>query len=416
MSGHFGEIIATLRKNKLRTFLTGFSIAWGILMLIILLGMGNGVRHGMDAELDQVADNYVNVWAGSTSMPYDGLPVGRRIVFDEKSIETLLEKIPEIDQISPNIVKWNTTLAYEGQYVDTRLKGADPNLQKLVKITIKDTLGRFINDIDERQRRKTIVIHPNTQKVLFKDQNPIGKWVAANGIPYQVVGVYGSSDQFSNNNPPEYIPLETARALYNPTGKIYYFDLSTKGLNTPAQQSEFSERLREGLAQILRFDPQDRSAVYIDNAAENRQQRRKIMGKLNIFLGVIGVASMVAGIVGVGNIMYVTVKERTREIGIRKAIGASPASVIRLVIFEAVFITVVSGYVGIVLGSGALKIIGGMIARADNGVSRGIVNPSVDPGIILVATLILIISGVTAGFIPAWKAAKIKPVEAMKRE
>lgn len=414
-TGPIGEIIATLRRNKLRTFLTGFSIAWGIFMLIILLGMGNGLRNGMEAQFDRVADNYVRVRQGWTSMPYDGLPAGRRIRFNDKTREYIKQNFPEIDLITPDVSQ-NVVLTYGNEYVDTYLEAANPDLQHLYKIKILDSLGRFINDLDEREQRKVIVIDPNTRKVLFKDENPVGKWVMANGIPFQVIGIYKSSEESSQYDQSQYIPFETARMLYNPGKRYWGFNFSTKGLETIAQQKEFIERFRKGLAHVHRFDPADRSAVYIDNMAENRQQGRKVMGILNIFLGVIGLASMVAGIVGVGNIMYVTVKERTREIGIRKAIGASPTSVVRLVILEAIFITTVSGYVGIVAGSVALQIVGKMIASSDSPASQGIVNPSINLGIVLTATLILIVSGVVAGFIPAWKAAKIKPVEAMRKD
>lgn len=413
--GSFNEIIATLRKNKLRTFLTGFSIAWGIFMLIVLLGMGNGLRNGMDRQLEQIADNYVFVRWGWTSMPHDGLAAGRRILFDDHTRQFLTGNFPEIDRISASVTQ-NVTLAYNGEYMNADVASANPDLQHLVKITIKDGMGRFINDIDEKERRKVMVMHPNHQQVLFKGEDPIGKYVTANGISFQVVGIYGSSDQFHHFDAPDYIPFETARMLYNPDKKYYTFDLSTKGLETLAEQRGFTRRLREGLARLHRFNPDDTSAIYISNAAENIMEGRRAFGLLNIFLGIVGLASMVAGIVGVGNIMYVTVRERTREIGIRKAIGASPASVVGMVIFEAIFITTISGYAGILIGSGTLKIVGRMIGSGQDMASQIIINPSVDLGIVLLATLLLIICGVVAGFIPAWKAARIKPIEAMRAE
>lgn len=414
-TGSFDEIIATLRKNKLRTLLTGFSIAWGIFMLMVLLGMGNGLRNGMEGQLEDVADDYVSVYAGWTSRPSDGLPAGRRIAFDMRTYNFIRSNFPGTGNILFNTGK-NVTFSYNGEYTEGYVAGANAELQYLTKITIKEGLGRFINRMDDAESRKVIVIHPNTQKVLFRNEDPIGKYITIDGIPFQVVGVYDNSDEFYSHDAPEYIPFTTADALYNPSHTYYSIEMSAPATKTAAGQSDFTLRLREGLARLHRFDPEDTSAVYIYNAAESVQTARQAFGLLNIFLGIIGLASMVAGIVGVGNIMYVTVRERTREIGIRKAIGASPASVIKLVIFEAIFITTVSGYAGILLGAGALKIVGTMISSGDDITSRIILNPSVNPAMVLTATLLLIICGVVAGFIPAWKAARIKPIEAMKAE
>ena len=413
--GSFEEILATLRKNKLRTLLTGFSIAWGIFMLIVLLGMGNGLQNGVTASFasEGVTDNYVylNVWR--TSRPYDGMPTGRRITFDDRTLEYLKKNFPEIDIMGPVSTQY-VTISHDNEFLQVNVSGLDEDLTRLSRVAI--TEGRSINELDNLMQRKVIVLHPKTRDVLFKGQDAIGKYVSVNGIAFQVVGIYSDSDDFESFTTQQYIPLETSAALYNKSGTYYSLEFSTKGLETLEEQSAFTGRVRNGLAKLLRFDPEDRQALYIRNQAEDMMETRKVFGILNIFLGIVGLASLIAGIVGVGNIMYVTVKERTREIGIRKAIGASPLSVVKLVIFEAIFITTVSGYVGVLLGAGTLKIIDMMIQSSGGGAAEMFVDPSASPGIVLAATVILIVSGVIAGFVPARKAASISPIEAMRAE
>ncbi len=413
--GSFEEILATLRKNKLRTLLTGFSIAWGIFMLIVLLGMGNGLQNGVTASFasEGVTDNYVylNVWR--TSRPYDGMPTGRRIIFDDRTLEYLRKNFPEIDLMGPGSEEY-LTISNDNEFLQVHIRGLNEDLAHLSKVTIAE--GRSINELDNLMQRKVIVLHPKTRDVLFKGQDAIGKYVSVNGIAFQVVGVYGNSADFESFTTKQYIPLEALAALYNKSKVYYSIQLSTKGLETLEEQNAFSDRMREGLAKLLRFDPEDRQALYIWNQAEELMSSRKVFGLLDIFLGIVGLASLIAGIVGVGNIMYVTVKERTREIGIRKAIGASPLSVVKLVIFEALFITTVSGYVGVLLGAGTLKIIDAMIRSSGSEAAEIFVDPSASPGIVLAATVILIVSGIVAGFVPARKAAGISPIEAMRAE
>lgn len=410
-SNSISEILGSLRNNKLRTLLTGFSIAWGIFMLIVLLGMGNGLRNTVEGQLGMQARNAVSIRQGWASMPYDGLPLWRMIPITDKTVELLKTGFPEVHMVNPRLSR-SATLNRGEEFANAELTSATPQSQLISKVEIAS--GRFINELDEHESRKVIVLHPNISAVLFKGTDPIGQYVADKGISYRVVGVYKPAAEFSMT-PVCYIPLATARMLYGTDG-YDGVDFITEGLNTLSENEAFNRRLREGLGRLSRFDPEDLSAVRINNAAENSLSIRKSFGMLNVFLSIIGLASMIAGIVGVGNIMYVTVRERTREIGIRKAIGASPASVIRLVIMEAVFITTAAGYIGILAGMGALKIAGHVLAdKTVEGVAI-IQNPSVDAGIVIGATLLLVACGVVAGFIPAWKAVRIKPVEAMRAE
>ena len=411
------EIIATMKKNKLRTLLTGFAVAWGIFMLIILLAAGNGFKNGVFANFEDQAKTYVIAHPGRTSMPYKGFSTGRRIRFDQRDFDMLRHEVPEIEYLSAGI--GNTlTASYGEEYLSMEIQGGTAALQHINNIRIKEGLGRFINQVDEQQRRKVVVIHPEQQKVLFKNENPIGKHLNINGIIYQVIGVYGSSDEFYNNMPPAYIPLSTAQMLYNRGYGYWFLEFTVNGLHSMAQNEAFNERLRQKFGRLHHFDPSDRSAIYLWNAAQEALEIQKVFGIINIFLIVIGLASMMAGIVGVGNIMAIVVKERTREIGIRKAIGASPASVLRLVLFESLFVTLCAGYVGIVLGVGVTELASFLIesAATEEENFTMFINPTVNMGIVLLATGILVAAGALAGLVPARRATKIKPIEAMRAE
>jgi putative ABC transport system permease protein len=410
------EILATIKENKLRTVLTGSAVAWGIFMLIVLLASGNGLRNGVTSNFSGRATNSVRVFPGQMSLPHKGLPAGRNIRFDFRDYYMAKDKIPEIEYLSARIYA-NLTVSYGEEYVSLSAYGGTSDLAFISNIKIKEGMGRFINKVDDKMRRKVIVIHPDHQKILFKDENPVGKYVTANGIAYQVIGVYGASADFNRNNPPAYIPLTTAQMLYNRGYGFNNLEFTVKGLNTLEANEAFSMRLREKFGALHGFNPEDRSALWIRNNAEDAIQTNNIFNIINIFLLIIGLASMMAGIVGVGNIMVITVKERTREIGIRKAIGASPASILRLIILESIFVTTCAGYVGIVLGVGLTELAGMMMASQSSGGNGTVfLDPTVNMSTIIGATVLLIVCGVVAGLIPAVKAVKVKPVEAMRAE
>ncbi|MCL2739388.1 MAG: ABC transporter permease [Bacteroidales bacterium] len=408
------EILLTMKKNKLRTFLTGFAVAWGIFMLIVLLAAGNGLKNGVFSNFSRQAKNYVSVRPGWTSMPYKGYPAGRRIRFDQKDYDLVRDKVPEVEHLSAGMGV-NLTVSYGQEYIAVQLEGGTSELAHIVSIGIKEGMGRFINKTDDLMRRKVMVIHPDHQKVLFKDEDPIGKYVIANGIAFQVVGVYGSSDQFNSHNPNAYIPLSTAQMLYNRGYGFWYLEFTATGLHSVAANEAFNQRLREKFAALHGFDPKDRSALYIYNSFEEALRIQKVFGIMNIFLIIVGLASMMAGIVGVGNIMVITVRERTREIGIRKAIGATPASVLRLIIFESIFVTTCAGYMGIVLGVGLTELVGSLLTNQSENVTM-FLDPTVNMGTVFGATFLLIVCGVVAGLIPALKAVKVKPIEAVRAE
>lgn len=409
------EIFSTISKNKLRTTLTGFAVAWGIFMLIILLGSGNGLKNGVTSNFSRRAQNSVSLFPGRSSMPYKGLPTNREIKFDDKDYDLIRNKIPEVEYVSARLSQ-SVTLSYEKEYGAFNLEGVSQDASKINNIKVGEGDGRFLNKMDVQNKRKVIVISPDMKKVLFKDEDPIGKYVNAGDIAYQVIGVYTKEDQY-DNNPPAYIPFTTAQMLYNKGYGFGRIDFTVVGLKTVKENEEFIERLRQKMGTLHGFDPQDRSALYIWNTAEDVAEAESIFGAINVFIWVVGCASLMAGIVGVGNIMLITVKERTREIGIRKAIGASPASVVKLVIFEAIIITTVAGYIGIVLGVGLTEAISSMIANSGSSDGpRIFLDPTVDLGTVFLATTVLIVAGTIAGLVPSVKAASISPIEAMRAE
>ena len=411
-----GEIVSTIKKNKLRTALTGFAVAWGIFMLIILLAAGNGFRNGVTSNFSGRAINAVTLWPGRTSMPHNGLASGRNIRFDHRDFNLLKREVPEIEYLSARI-NIGKNVSYGAEYVSMNITGCTADAMYIKNIGIEEGKGRFINQVDETHRKKVIVIHPSHAKVLFKDENPVGKYIAADGMNYQVVGVYGQSSDFNWNNPPAYIPLSTAQMLYNRGWGYGSIEFTVTGLNTIEANEAFNDRLREKFGKLHGFNPKDRSALYMWNSAQDSIETQNVFSIINMFLVIIGLASMVAGIVGVGNIMVITVKERTREIGIRKAIGASPGSILRLIIIESVFITTCAGYMGILFGMAVTELVGYLMGMGGSSDGPTIfLDPTVDLGTVVAATLLLVICGVVAGLIPALKAVKVKPVEAMRAE
>lgn len=406
----FREILASINKNKLRTFLTSFAVAWGIFMLIILLATGNGLKNGISENFSARATNSVSLFRGWTSKPYGGLPADRQIRFDENDYILIKKHIPEVEYVSPRVWQ-SSTLSYGEEYGSWSLQGVTDEFIYINNLTV-DNGGRFINKMDMDERRKVIVISDDIKKVLFKDEDPIGKMIKADNLMYRIIGVYENTNQFENS-PPAYVPFTTAQTLYNKGFGFRRIDFTVVGLNTLEANEAFNQRLRKKLAQLHSFDPDDLSAVYIRNTAEMAIQTDNIFFMINLFLILIGAASLMAGIVGVGNIMLITVKERTREIGIRKAIGASPSSVLKLIIVESIFITTVAGYFGMVGGILVTELITYMYPDGMGGMFK---DPSVSLSTVIASTIVLIVCGVIAGMIPAIKATKVSPIEAMREE
>ncbi len=408
------ETIATIRKNKMRTALTGFAVAWGIFMLIILLAAGNGLRNGVEINMSYRAENTVQIWGGWTSRPYKGFPTGRRITLTERDVITLRESFPEIVHIS-GAVGGTTNISYNHKEMSAWVCGVSPGYMPINNLWVNDGDGRFINDLDEANRRKVIVLHPIHVEGLFDPgEDPIGKYVEINNVFYKVIGIYQSSNRW-DDDPDAWIPLSYAQEIFNRGWGYWRIQFTVNGMETREQIEDFNERVRRRMAGARSFHPEDTSAMGIWNFASSMLEVRKVFLMINIFIVIIGLASLMAGLVGVGNIMLITVKERTREIGIRKSIGATRFSILRMVITEAVMITTAAGYFGIVLGVALTEVAGKyFVDTGENGVV--FVNPSVDIPTVLYATLFLIACGIVCGVLPVLKATRVSPIEAMRAD
>jgi putative ABC transport system permease protein len=410
------EILAGLKHNKLRTVLTGLSVSWGIFILILLLGAGNGLKNGVTSNFSRRATNTVQTWAGQTSMPYNGLKSGRDMNFSEKEITAVDENI-EAAGTETGIIEKQSTISVGAEYGTFSLIGCDPEYEKIFNLKFASGNGRFINRLDLNATKKVAVIDKKVQEMLFKKTNPIGKQIKVGSIMFQVVGVNTKKENWGNGN--VYIPFTTAQLIYNPDRKFRSIAMTVNGLETEAENENFNENLRKNMAQTLRFDPKDLEALWIRNSQRDYLETMKIFGGITIFVSIIGIFTLIAGIVGVSNIMLVSVKERTREFGIRKAIGAPPSHILRSIIIESILITSIFGYMGMMMGVGLTEMINYFLMQSAAGNPDGMTvfkDPTVSLSYVLISTTILIIAGVIAGYMPARRAVRIKPIEAMREE
>jgi putative ABC transport system permease protein len=345
-------------------------------------------------------------------MPYKGFPENRNISLDERDLALVKNRVPEAVDIS-GIVETNLSLSYKTFSTSCEFVGVNPNYVRINGIKIKDNQGRFINDIDMKDARKVAVINQRVKEVLFQEDNPVGKQIVAGGLGYTVIGVF-EEDSWGNEGK-AYIPFSTAQLLYNKGWGVNNITFTLQGLETQEENEAFEERLREKLSVLHVFDPEDTRSIGIWNQLENYLQSVGIFNGLSIFIWIIGLGTLIAGIVSVSNIMLITVRERTREFGIRKALGAKPASILGNILIESVFITSLFGYLGMFLGVGLGELVNSVLENADaSEMARVFRNPTVETGVALGAMCILIVSGVLAGYFPALKAVKISPVEAMR--
>ena len=413
------EIWSTIKKNKLRTFLTGFAIAWGIFMLIVLLASGNGLRNGIAYNFRYLADNTVFCYTRYTTKPYKGYQPNRRIRFDEKDLIAIKREHSEVDLISA-INYRSDTLTYNKEFLIGDVWAVHSGYASIFYTPLLS--GRFINELDIKEKRKVIVLPPRMIKVLFRDESarPLGEFVKLGNLMFQVVGVY--KEQGSSSSPTAYIPFTTGQALYEGGHRIHNIVFTLQGVNTEAASDAFEERFRERMARRHQFDPTDKNPVGINNTGREFRMWQGMNNGIALFIWIIGIGTLMAGIVGVSNIMLITVRERTKEFGIRKAIGAKPSSILKLIIVESVLVTAIFGYIGMVLGIGLTELINYAMemssANADAGIQNTTVfhNPTVDMATALSATGVLIVAGVLAGYFPARKAVKISAVEAMRME
>jgi putative ABC transport system permease protein len=417
------EIWSTMKKNKLRTFLTGFSVAWGIFMLIILLSAGNGLGNGIGYNFRNMAENTVTCFPRYTTLPYKGFQPNRRIEFTERDILAIQRNHPEVKRISP-VNYLSDTLSYNREYLTIDMQAVYPDYASIRFLPIHAGNGRFINEVDLAQRRKVIVITPRMSSVLFRDSiPPLGQYVKLGNLMFQVIGLYQDDNQ--GMDAPAYIPFTTGQMLYENGYRVRRISFTVEGVNTKMASEAFEERFRARMAWRHRFDPADKNAIGLWNTGDEFRMWRSMTNGIALFIWIIGIGTLMAGIVGVSNIMLITVRERTREFGIRKAIGAKPASILRLIIVESVLVTAVFGYIGMVSGIGLTELINHFMEMSEAASSGGghpgenvsiFRNPTVNLNIALSATGLLIVAGVLAGYFPARKAVKIPAIEAIRTE
>ncbi len=404
----WSEIFSTISKNKMRTFLTGFSVAWGIFMLIILLGSGNGLKNGVNKEFASSAVNTIWIWNGQTSLPYKGMKPGRNIQMKTEDYNAVIRKVEGIELGSPRNNMWgNNTLSYKRQYGTFNIRMVYPDYLLIEKLQIMQ--GRFVNTTDLQQFRKVTTISTLVEEALFKGESPLGKYINVNGIPFKVVGTFKDDDERDDNMRMIYIPMTTAQRVFSGQNNINTIAI-TVGSASVEESKLIEQNVKSTLAGIHKFDVKDPRAIGTWNSVEEFTKFQRLFSGISLFIWIIGFGTIIAGIVGVSNIMMIVVKERTKEIGIRKSMGATPWSIISLILQEAILITSFAGYVGLVLGVVVLETVGAKIE------SSFFSQPQVDLKIAVYALLLLIGSGALAGFIPARRAAAIKPIEALRDE
>lgn len=420
MRDQFQEIFSTLKQNKLRTTLTGLSVSWGIFILIVLLGAGNGLRNGVMENFQERAVNRVALSSGRTSLPFKGLKSGRNLQFADKELKLIHNEVDESRLITPQSVR-SQTISNSNEFGSYQVRGVMPDYLGIEKLIIRPNDGRFINQLDIKNDNKIIVIDKKIEETLFKGKSAIGNYVKVGQLMFMVVGINTKKQQWGD--PTAYIPFSTYQLIYNPSKKFNNINFTVEGLNTKAENETFNENLRKEIAQSMNFSSDDTQAVYVNNSQEDYIQTQKIFGGITLFVGIIGIFTLIAGIVGVSNIMLVSVKERTREIGIRKAIGASPMSILKTIVLESILITAIFGYIGMMAGIGLTEVANFIMEQSaaqqvtGDGPQMSIFkDPTVNIGIVLISTAILIIAGVVAGYMPAYKAVKVKPIEAMRKD
>ncbi|PLW93867.1 MAG: hypothetical protein C0591_13790 [Marinilabiliales bacterium] len=403
------EIFSTIRKNKLRTALTGFSVAWGIFMLVVLLGSGYGLENGVKREFQGDAVNYISINSGVTSTAYKGMKAGRRIRFTNEDRE-IMDKIQYVEKSSSRtfLFQENNTISYKNEYGTFDIFAISPEYRDVEILTM--TSGRFLNQKDITDYRKSVVLGRLVYEALFKGgEEAVDKYVKVSGVPFKVVGVFDDPGQ-DRDVRRIYIPVSTAQRVFNMGNNIRNVCLML-GEADIQQSHQVVEDVKQQMSERHKFAPEDSRALFIFNSIENYKQFMDLFAGIRFFIWIIGVGTIIAGIVGVSNIMMIVVKERTKEIGIRKALGATPRTIISLILQESILITAFAGYIGLVAGVGLLELVSNLIPAHDY-----FANPEININIAVAATVLLVLAGAIAGYVPAKKAASVKPVVALRDE
>lgn len=414
------EIMSALKKNKLRTFLTAFGVFWGIFMLVIMLGAGNGLRNGVTSDFGDFATNSMFVWTRSTTVPYKGLPRGRHFNFKNDDIEALKKEVPEIEILSPrtqggglqngnNVIRGTKSGAFS-------ILGDYPEWNEIDPVRI--TSGRFINNADIRDKRKVAVIGSKVQEILFAPgEDPLGQYIQIQGIYFQVIGTFkplNTGVNFGGDKEQTiFMPLTTFQRVYNWGDIIGWFAITSKD-GIPV--SDMEQKVFDVLKRRHLVSPADNEALGSFNLEKQYNQMTGLFQGINGLIWIVGIGTLLAGVIGISNIMLVIVKERTKEIGIQRAIGAGPSKIISQIITESVFLTTFAGYVGLVISVFLLEMLNKVLASGAASERTMFKNPGIDFNMAIMALIILVISGAIAGWVPAKKAVSIKPIDALRYE
>lgn len=406
------EIFETIGKNKLRTFLTGLSVASGIFILVILLGFSSGIQKGVKTQFEQDATNRISVWTRVTTKEYKGLNPGRFIQMRIGDYQAINEKYEEDLEFKTAIYNiWGSQVNYKGETGNYRLEGVSPDQQFIENASL--TSGRYLNQDDMDESRKVAIIGYVIQKDLFKGKDPIGEIISIWGVNFKVVGVYtdpGGEREESR----VFVPLPTSQIAFAAGDRVrslaYTVKMSDNFDEAVAKSTTISENIEQDIKERHIVAPDDRSAVRVNNTLEEAKKIYSLIAVIRNVFWFIGIFTIIAGVVGVSNIMLIIVKERTKEIGIRKAIGALPSSIIGLILQEAIFITAIAGFIGLFAGVGLLQLISPLV---DNDFIK---SPQVDFNTAVTTVIVLIVAGAIAGYIPARRAANIKPIDALRDE
>lgn len=408
------EIFDTIRKNKLRTFLTGLSVASGIFILVILLGFGQGMQNGIAEQFKEDAATSIWVWPQRTTVEYKGLNPGRSIQLRNTNYETITQSMnADYEKASLLYFPRDVQMVYNNKLLVYNVVGTNGDLQTIENEYLSE--GRYINETDVQQNAKVAVISNKIKREVFADlETPVGEYLTISGAGFQIVGVFGEHGEDEDEEERIFIPITTAQLAFNGSDKINNLNFMLPEMEsfdaTVAKNEEFTDELLVYLKQAHGVAPDDDRAIFIWNPIQEAQRFYALMGGIKLFFWVVGFFTIIAGVVSVSNIMLIVVKERTREIGIRKALGAKPWSIIGMIMHEAIFVTAIAGFTRLIFSMGLLELVGPHV-KVDY-----VLNPSVNFNVAVSTVLLLIAAGTLAGFFPAWKAVRVQVIEALRDE
>ena len=406
------EIYSTLRKNKLRTVMTAFGVFWGIFMLVVMLGAGQGLKNGITSGMGDFATNSAFMWTETTTIPYKGFPKGRWFTFTNEDIKALRDNVSEIDMLAPRIRRGGVPVVYGLNTGAYSVQGDYPDFNQIDPVEILK--GRFINDIDINAARKVAVVGKKVIADLFKyDEEPIGQYIRIQGVYFQIIGVFASRHSGRWGESQEEcitLPFTAMQKVFNIGNRVYFFAMTSKPNVSVSQTLEKAKALM--LARHS-CSPDDKEAIGSNDVEEEFKKIGLLFSGIAALVWLVGIGTLLAGIIGISNIMLVVVKERTKEIGIQRAIGARPRTIIGSIMLEAIVLTAIAGYFGLVCGVGVVELVDAAFPPSPDSMFA---HPEVHFRTAISALVILIVSGALAGLIPAYRAVKVKPIEALRYE